>query len=73
MGLVGINLCNNDGNLKHESIGFAKNLYISCNLKGKWMRKKKWNYWCITNKDCLFSATISNKMVGAAEEHFGQW
>ncbi|MGB4589849.1 MAG: DUF2804 domain-containing protein [Clostridiaceae bacterium] len=55
-----INLCRENGTLNPESIGWAKNPLYSCNLKGSWLRKKKWNYWCIMSPDCLFSATISN-------------
>lgn len=53
-------LCKEDGKLNPESVSWAKNPIYTCNLKGSWLRKKKWNYWCIMSPDCLFSATISN-------------
>jgi hypothetical protein len=31
-----------------------------CNLSGRWPRKKKWDYWCITGPRFLFSATIAH-------------
>lgn len=55
-----IMLCKEDGTLNPECIGWAKNPIYTSNLKGSWLRKKKWNYWCIMSPDCLFSATISN-------------
>lgn len=55
-----IMLCKEDGKLNPESISWAKSPIYTSNLKGSWLRKKKWNYWCIMSPDCLFSATISN-------------
>ena len=55
-----VNLCDNSGKLQNESIGWSKNPVFNCNLSGHFLRKKKWNYWCITNDDYLFSLTISN-------------
>ena len=31
-----------------------------CNLKGRFLRKKKWDYWCILGNRFLFSATIAH-------------
>lgn len=53
-------LCKEDGKLNRECISWAKSPIYTSNLKGSWLRKKKWNYWCIMSPDCLFSATISN-------------
>ena len=58
--LESVNLCDCDGNIQDESIGWSRNLVFNCNLTGNWLRKKKWNYWSITNDECLFSVTISN-------------
>jgi hypothetical protein len=55
-----VNLCNDRGELNKNSIGWARKPLFNCNLSGRWLRKKKWNYWCVTNDECLFSATISN-------------
>ncbi|WP_050607691.1 DUF2804 domain-containing protein [Clostridium niameyense] len=54
------NLCDDRGNLQARSIGWSRNPIINCNLKYHQFRKKKWNYWYMLNKDCLFSVTISN-------------
>ena len=58
--IASIHLCNEQGNLNQEAAGWSRfPVYIS-NLKGHFLRKKKWNYWCITNSKCLFSITISD-------------
>ncbi len=55
-----MSLCDKKGNLNPEVIGFARKPIINCNLSGHFMRKKKWNYWCIYGEDILFSVTISH-------------
>lgn len=55
-----LNLCESDGKLCSESVGWSRNTLYNCNLAGRWLRKKKWNYWCVNNNECLFSVTISN-------------
>ncbi len=55
-----VDLCDPGGNLNPGAIGFSRNPLQVCNLSGHPLRKKKWNYWCFTNKDYLFSITISN-------------
>lgn len=53
-------LCDNKGNLNPEAIGFARKPMIDCNLTKHFMRKKKWNYWCVFGEEILFSATITH-------------
>lgn len=53
-------LCDAKGNLNPAAIGFSRKPLIDSNLKGHFMRKKKWNYWCVYGEDILFSATISH-------------
>jgi hypothetical protein len=53
-------LCDENGQLSIDSVGWAKHPLIRCNLKGNFLRKKKWNYWCVTSPELLFSATISH-------------
>lgn len=66
-----LDLCNSSGKLQSKSIGWSRNPVFNCNLSGHWLRKKKWNYWCITNDECLFSITISNlDYVGMAFVYF---
>jgi len=53
-------LCDKKGLLNPEAIGFARQPIIQSNLSKNFMRKKKWNYWCVYGEDLLFSATISH-------------
>ncbi len=55
-----VSLCDSKGNLNPAAIGFARQPIIDSNLTGHFMRKKKWNYWCVYGEDILFSATISH-------------
>lgn len=55
-----VTLCDGKGLLNPEAIGFARQPIIQSNLTGHFMRKKKWNYWCVYGEDLLFSATISH-------------
>jgi len=57
---VPTDLCDPKGKLSSESIGWARHPLIRSNLSGSPLRKKKWNYWCITSPDLLFSVTISH-------------
>lgn len=53
-------LCDKKGNLNPNAIGFARKPLIESNLSGHFMRKKKWNYWCVFGEEILFSVTISH-------------
>lgn len=55
-----VNLSLHNGNLNKDSIGWARQPFVEGNVHGSYLRKKKWNYWCVTSPDVLFSATISH-------------
>ncbi|WP_033543509.1 DUF2804 domain-containing protein [Planococcus sp. CAU13] len=55
-----VELCDAKGQLNPEAIGFARRPLIVSNLKGNFMRKKKWNYWCVFGEEIMFSATVSH-------------
>jgi len=55
-----VNLCLPDGKLNPAAVGWSRRPLHNCNLNGAFLRKKRWNYWCITTEKCLFSATLSN-------------
>lgn len=55
-----VHLCDAQGNLDPAAIGFSRHPLHTCNLSGHPLRKKRWNYWCITTPEFLFSATLSN-------------
>lgn len=55
-----VSLCDSNGELNADAIGWSRHPLHKCNLKGRWLRKKKWNYWCIISDKYLFSITMSN-------------
>ncbi|ANU22328.1 DUF2804 domain-containing protein [Planococcus donghaensis] len=55
-----VKLCDAKGQLNPNAIGYAKQPLVESNLRGNFMRKKKWNYWCVFGDEILFSATISH-------------
>ena len=58
--VVPTSLCDKKGNLNPAAIGYARKPIIDCNLSNHFLRKKKWNYWCVYGEEILFSATISH-------------
>ncbi|GEN46307.1 DUF2804 domain-containing protein [Alkalibacillus haloalkaliphilus] len=58
--LTPVQLCDRNGTLNNEAIGWSRTPLTSCNLSGSFLRKKKWNYWCFTSDEALFSVTISH-------------
>lgn len=55
-----VDLCLADGRLNPAAVGWSRRPLHRCNVHGRWPRKKRWNYWAITNERYLFSATISH-------------
>lgn len=53
-------LCKEDGTLNPESIGWSRHPLQVANLSGNWPVKKRWNYWCITGPDFMFSITLTD-------------
>lgn len=55
-----VDLCLPSGHLNSRAIGWSRQPLHNCNLSGSPLRKKRWNYWCITTDQFLFSATLSS-------------
>ncbi|UTR06441.1 DUF2804 domain-containing protein [Alkalihalobacillus sp. LMS6] len=53
-------LVNENGQLNEWSIGWSAKDDLISNISGRFLRKKMWNYWCVTSSELLFSATISH-------------
>lgn len=53
-------LCDEQGNLNPDAVGWSRKPLHTCNVRGHYPRKKKWDYWCITGERFLFSATIAH-------------
>lgn len=55
-----VNLCDTRGKLNPAAIGWSRKPIHTCNLRGHWLRKKRWNYWAVVSPTHLFSVTLSN-------------
>jgi len=55
-----VRLCTKRGLLKRSSIGWSRRPLHTCNVRGHWPRKKKWNYWAVSSDRYLFSVTVAN-------------
>ena len=55
-----VDLCLPNGRLNPQAVGWSKQPLQNCRLYGHPLRKKRWNYWCVTSPTHLFSVTLSN-------------
>jgi hypothetical protein len=55
-----VNLCLPNGRLNPMAVGWSRQPLQNCRLYGHPLRKKRWNYWCITSPTHLFSVTLSD-------------
>ncbi|HEX5479410.1 MAG TPA: DUF2804 family protein, partial [Dehalococcoidia bacterium] len=53
-------LCGADGKLNPGAVAWSRHPLHRCNLPASLARKKKWNYWAVTDDQILFSATIAD-------------
>ncbi len=53
-------LCDASGALNPDAIGWSRRPWHHCNLRGRFPRKKKWDYWCVVGDRFLLSATIAH-------------
>ena len=53
-----VDLCTDEGTLNRDAIGWSRRPLHRCNLPPWLARKKRWNYWCVTNAALLFSVTV---------------
>lgn len=64
-------LCDDRGRLLRTSVGWSRRPLHTCNLRGRWPRKKRWNYWCVTGPSFLFSVTLADlDYLGLASAYF---
>ena len=55
-----VRLCGEDGRLNPEAVGFSRRPIVTCNLRGSWPRKKRWDYWCVTTDSHLVALTYAD-------------
>ena len=66
-----VSLCDPKGRLLRTSVGWSRRPLHTCNLSGHWPRKKRWNFWGITNDACAFSVLLVDlDYIGLAKAYF---
>jgi hypothetical protein len=53
-------LCTPDGRLAPEAIGWARRPLIDCSLPGRWGRRKRWDFWCLTGPAFALNLTVAD-------------
>ena len=65
--------------MNRAAIGWSRRPLHRCNLRGRWGRKKRWDYWCVTTDQFLFSLTLADLdylglyVVQFLEYETGRW
>lgn len=66
-----VSLCDSRGMLNPGAVGWSRKPLHDCNVTGRWPRKKKWNYWCVTCENFAFSVTLADiDYIGLAAAYF---
>lgn len=55
-----VSLCDATGRLNPAAAGWARHPHLVCNLRGRFPRKKRWDYWCFVGPEQLISITLAN-------------
>jgi len=55
-----VDLCDAQGHLNPAAVGWSRHPLHRCNLRGHFLRKKRWDYWAFTSPRHLFSATVAH-------------
>lgn len=53
-------LCRPDGRLDRRAVGWTRRPLHRCNLSGSPLRKKRWDYWCVTSETHALSMTYAD-------------
>jgi hypothetical protein len=60
-----VDLCAPDGRLNRAAVGWSRHPLHRCNLRGRWLRKKRWDYWGVICDTHFLSVTyVSLDYVG---------
>jgi len=58
--LAPVDLCTPEGLLSPAARGWSRRPLHRCNLSGRFGRKKKWDYWCVTSPQGAFQLTYAD-------------
>jgi hypothetical protein len=53
-------LCEPSGRLAQDAIGWARSPLIDCSLPGRWGRRKRWDFWCVTGPGFAMNLTVAD-------------
>jgi hypothetical protein len=66
-----ISLCDAQGRLNPEAVGWSTSPMIDCAISGHFGRRKRWNHWCITTPQWMLSFTQADlDYAGYAAAYF---
>ena len=55
-----VKLCDAQGNLNPDALGWSRHPLHVCNLSGHELRKKRWNFWIVLNEDFAITFTVAD-------------
>ena len=55
-----VDLCSADGRLNPAAIGWARRPLVRANLRGRFGRRKRWDYWCVTDERWLLALLVAD-------------
>jgi len=53
-------LCEENGCLNQEAVGWSRHPLHTCNIRGYPLRKKRWNFWTIADEKALYCITLAS-------------
>lgn len=57
-------LCRPDGRLSRDAVGWARTPLVDAALPGRWGRRKRWDFWCLTGSTFACNITCADVDFG---------
>ena len=55
-----VDLCDARGRLNPDAAGFSRFPLVRANLRGPWLRRKRWNFWSFMAREHCLSVTVAD-------------
>src|SRR6185295_2310387 len=55
-----VDLCDAQGRLNPDAVGWSRRPLVRANLRGPWLRRKRWNFWNWISPRFVFSVTLAD-------------
>jgi len=55
-----VDLCNADGKLRADAVGWSRRPLHHCALPGSWGRRKRWDFWGLTGPGCAMNVVVAD-------------